>query len=115
MLCYSKDEPHFPDGGYFQDVIKGTGRAKGLHPWQQAAGELSPIIEFYTNPGDIILDPFCGSGTTCVAAKKLGRRWIGIEIDERYCEIARNRVKNTPAPMSVKGEARKPKGKVSFF
>ena len=73
------------------------------------------FVEYFSRKDNIILDPFCGLGTTCVAAKKLGRRWIGIEIDERYCEVARNRVKNTPAPMSVDGEARKPKGKVSFF
>ena len=50
-------------------------------------------------PGDIILDPFCGSGTTCVAAKKLGRRYIGIEISEKYCAIARLRLAGTPRPL----------------
>ena len=61
--------------------------------------ELMETLIGVTVPGGIILDPFCGSGTTCVAAKKLGRKYIGIEIDEKYCRIARNRVASTPKPL----------------
>ncbi len=46
----------------------------------------------WSRPGDIVLDPMCGSGTTCKMALKLGRRFIGIDIAEEYCEIARKRV-----------------------
>lgn len=49
-------------------------------------------IVSWSNPGDIVLDPMCGSGTTCKMALKLGRRFIGIDIAEEYCEIARKRV-----------------------
>lgn len=43
-------------------------------------------------PADLVLDPMCGSGTTCVAAKMLNRRFIGIDISPEYCEIARKRL-----------------------
>ena len=48
---------------------------------------------------DIVLDPFCGSGTTAVACKQLGRRYIGIEVSEKYCQIARDRINNTEEPL----------------
>ena len=44
--------------------------------------------------GDIVLDMFNGTGATCVAARALGRKWIGIDLHHGYCEIARNRIKN---------------------
>jgi len=50
-------------------------------------------IQLYTFKGDIVLDPFVGSGTTCVAALKTGRHFIGIEIEKKYVEIARRRIK----------------------
>lgn len=49
-------------------------------------------IKSWSNPGDIVLDPMCGSGTTLKMAKKLNRKAIGIEIEEKYCEIAVKRV-----------------------
>ena len=48
----------------------------------------------YTQPNDLVLDPFVGSGTTVVACEKLNRRWIGIELNEEYCEIAKQRILN---------------------
>ena len=55
-------------------------------------------IEMYTFAGDVVLDPFNGSGTTCVAAKAHGRRYIGVDLSEEYCAIAEERLLATVAP-----------------
>jgi site-specific DNA-methyltransferase (adenine-specific) len=62
------------------------------HPTQKPEALLYRIILSSTNPGDIILDPFFGTGTTGAAAKKLYRHWIGIEFDIEYVQIAKNRI-----------------------
>ena len=61
------------------------------HPARKPEGLLRRIVDASTNPGDLILDPFCGSGTTGVACIQTGRRFIGIEIDPGYADIARAR------------------------
>jgi site-specific DNA-methyltransferase (adenine-specific) len=58
------------------------------HPTQKPVGLFKAILSDYSKPSDMIFDPFLGSGTTAVAAKILGRKCIGIEISEKYCEIA---------------------------
>ncbi len=65
---------------------------KTSHPTQKPRGIIDPLIEASSSAGATILDPFMGSGTTLRAAKDLGRRSIGIEIEERYCEIAAKRL-----------------------
>jgi hypothetical protein len=61
------------------------------HPTEKPAEALNSLVQALTAPGDMVLDPFMGSGTTLRAAKDLGRKAIGIEIEERYCEIAAKR------------------------
>ncbi len=54
-------------------------------------------IELYTYHGDVVLDPFCGSGTTCIAAKRLGRRYVGYEINPEYVKLAEERLREVEA------------------
>ena len=68
------------------------GIEQGEHPTQKPLKLVGEWVRLFSNPGDLVLDPFMGSGTTLVAAKELGRRAIGIEIEERYCEIAARRL-----------------------
>jgi DNA modification methylase len=62
------------------------------------------LIQSSCPDNGIVLDPFCGSGTTLVAAAMLGRRYIGIEIDERYVKIAEERLRNTTPPLPFAAE-----------
>jgi site-specific DNA-methyltransferase (adenine-specific) len=65
------------------------------HPTQKPLAIVSPLIEYSCESGGLVLDPFMGSGTTLVAAKRLGRRAIGIDISEKYCEVAANRLRQS--------------------
>lgn len=62
------------------------------HPTQKPTGVLRPLIVKSTLPGDLVLDPFCGSGSTGVACMEEGRRFIGIEMDEAYVRVAEARL-----------------------
>ena len=75
------------------------------HPTQKPEKLLAKIILASSNPGDIVLDPFLGSGTTSVVAKKLGRHYIGIEIDETYCCLAEKRLDMAEKDPSIQGYA----------
>ncbi|NOZ72685.1 MAG: site-specific DNA-methyltransferase [Chloroflexi bacterium] len=75
------------------------------HPTQKPEKLLAKIILASSNEGDVILDPFLGSGTTSVVAKKLNRHWIGIEIDEYYCCLAEKRLDLATREPSIQGYA----------
>lgn len=87
VKTFAMPQSNFSEGKYHQFQ-------KPLKLWQE-------LVEFGTNTNDLILDPFLGSGTTAYCAKKLGRKCIGIEIEEKYCEIATNRLSQSAMRLGV--------------
>ncbi len=91
-------------GGGMSDVIRcaSVPSESRLHPVDKPSALLGELMRALTAPGDVILDPFIGGGSTLYAAKSNQRRAIGIEIEERYCEIAARRLAQEVLPF---GEA----------
>lgn len=76
---------------YPVDILRFKGD-RGLHPTQKPAALVGYLIQTYTNPGAVVLDPFMGSGTTAAAAKACGRHYIGFELDRQYYDAAIKRI-----------------------
>lgn len=94
--CYGnfKDLPTISTNEKYPiSILNFTREHPPLHPTQKPVALCEYLIKTYTNKGDLVLDNCAGSGTTAVACKNLGRDYILIEKEEKYCEIARNRVK----------------------
>src|SRR5690625_4397345 len=92
-------------------------RGRKQHSTQKPEALLYRVILASTKPGQIILDPFFGSGTTGAVARRLGRRWLGIEQEAEYLEVARKRiaaVQPLPDPELIRIEARREKRRVPF-
>jgi len=87
----AKGRPPCPDKP-LSDVRSWTYTGNKLHPTQKAVAVIQPLIEAFSTPEDLVLDPFLGSGTTALAAKRCGRRYLGIEKDENFCAVAERRL-----------------------
>jgi len=74
------------------DVLEWRYSGNKLHPTQKPLCVLTPLIQCFSRPGAVVLDPFCGSGSTLLAAKLQGRKYIGIELDVRCCNAVRDRL-----------------------
>ncbi|HHV54726.1 MAG TPA: site-specific DNA-methyltransferase [Firmicutes bacterium] len=109
LLVFVKETFGRPDRGV-SDISAEEFMAATLSVWELPAesarrvGHPAPfplelasrVISLYSYRGDVVLDPFCGSGTTCVAAKRLGRHYVGYDIVPEYCELARRRLAGIP-------------------
>ena len=93
-LFYAKADHEFIER--IPDVIHADRTGNDRHPTQKPVDLMKRLI--MCNVGELVLDPFLGSGTTLVACKELKRNGIGIEISEKYCEIAKKRLQNTQVP-----------------
>lgn len=82
---------------WIMPIVQGKERVKdktgrSAHPTQKPENLLERVILASSNKGDVVLDPFLGSGTTAVVAKRLGRKWIGIETEDKYIKVAEKRI-----------------------
>lgn len=97
LLCFSKG-PAQPRC-LTRDVFVGTAADKRYHIWGQEEGSARYYVDSFSAPGDVVLDPFTGGGTTPAVCKMLHRPFLGFEIDSATAAIARDRVRDTQMPM----------------
>lgn len=109
---YYFDYEYSKNGDFSDDTLKSVGKQMrtvwdlsnnkkqdelkyGKHPTQKPIKVLTRMIKISSKPGDILLTPFAGAGSECVAAKITGRHYIGFELEKEYCEIAEKRLEHT--------------------
>ena len=80
------------------------GKESHGYPTQKPVALLERILQAASEEGDVVLDPFCGSATSCVAAERLGRRWVGIDISRQACDLALARLQRERALRARRGE-----------
>jgi len=91
-ISKSRKSEYFQEFSNYPDTILEYKRDKQVHPTQKPVALMEYLIKTYTNEGELVLDFTMGSGTTGVAAKNLGRKFIGIELDPDYFKIAEDRI-----------------------
>ena len=87
----AKGRPEKP-ARLLDDVQRWEYTGNVAHPTEKAISVIKPLVETFSPPGGLVLDPFSGSGSTAVAAALAGRLYLGIELEEQYCQLARRRL-----------------------
>ena len=93
--------------GTFKERRKAADSDETAHPCQMPEAVLQRIIRVASNPGDVVLDPFAGSGTTLAAAKRLGRQYLGIELSENYAAQVKERLADVEVESTTRRTAAK--------
>jgi site-specific DNA-methyltransferase (adenine-specific) len=106
VLRPQEDERFFRDDTdtWYVSRVCGTFKERTNHPCQMPEALLERIIRVSSNPGDLVLDPFGGSGTTLAAAKRLGRRYLGLELSPDYAERIRLRLEGVTPELAFPKE-----------
>ncbi|MEC4836851.1 site-specific DNA-methyltransferase [Mycobacteroides chelonae] len=96
-ICHPKGRKRWNGGGrhavWSVPIVLDRGRTGArLHTTQKPDSLIRSLVDLFSEPGEVVLDPFAGSGTTLVAATYLGRKSVGVEREEKYCEIIANRL-----------------------
>jgi site-specific DNA-methyltransferase (adenine-specific) len=95
VACHAPGRSKWNGGGsHGVFIVNKGGDPRTGHQTQKPLALMELLVRLFSNPGDLILDPFAGSGTTGVAALRLGRRFIGWEMNPQYVEVARKRLAN---------------------
>lgn len=86
---YLDEQKGVPVGSVWTDIttLQGSSKEKTGYPTQKPLALLERIIQASSNEGDMVLDPFCGCATACIAAERLGRRWAGIDLSPNAAEL----------------------------
>jgi SAM-dependent methyltransferase len=96
VKSYLDERKGRPAQNLWTDIVMSKSGAERLgYPTQKPLALLERIIEATSNPGDLVLDPFCGCGTAVIAAQKLGRRWVGIDITHLSIAVMRARLRDS--------------------
>lgn len=100
-IMHAKGKKRWNGGGHHAYWEYGVERSARFHPTQKPEELMCALVHQFSDPNETVCDPYMGSGTTLVAAKRLGRKAIGIEREERYCEIAAKRLAQEALPLGV--------------
>lgn len=91
----NKREEHLQEyGNYPKNVIQFPRESRLFHPTQKPCNLMEYLIQTYTKSGELVLDFTSGSGSTLLSCELLDRRWVGIEITDKYCEVIKKRIEN---------------------
>jgi hypothetical protein len=90
ILLYSRGE--WTRRGLWPDVLRVNSKEKDLHEWQQPLEEAERLVRYFSQPGDLVVDPVCGSGTVAAACRQLGRRCVTCDTDAQALNRAKARV-----------------------